>query len=161
MSHSWLLFGHCGTEVLLRKIMWSLQDDDSLFRSFVTIKPAAEKILSDGTDVDGTAKYRRARTESLEYLSELSFHHARESVTGILQFSSHYIVWKTSKLYMYEVAFSQPYLSKFNSNKLLIVQYFKFELCSYQFLNLQASVLPGGNKQIRDQLPFNWPIIVM
>jgi len=47
-------------------------------RSFVTIKLAAEKILSDGT-----AKYRRARTESLEYLSELSFHHARESVTGI------------------------------------------------------------------------------
>jgi hypothetical protein len=37
------------------------------------------------------------------------------------------------------------------SNTLLIVQYFKFELCSYQFnhllwltlLNLQASVLPG------------------
>jgi hypothetical protein len=28
-------------------------------RSFVTIKPAAEKILSDGT-----AKYQRARTES-------------------------------------------------------------------------------------------------
>ena len=47
-----------------------MQDDDSLLRSFVTIKPAAEKILSDGTDVDGTAKYRRARTESLEYLSE-------------------------------------------------------------------------------------------
>ena len=59
-----------------------MQDDDSLLRSFVTIKPAAEKILSDGTDVDGTAKYRRARTESLEYLSELSFHHARESVSG-------------------------------------------------------------------------------
>jgi hypothetical protein len=91
-----------------------MQDDDSLLRSFVTTKPAAEKILSDGTDVDGTAKYRRARTESLEYLS-------------------------------------QPYFSKFNSNTLLIVQYFKFELCSYQFnpfvwltlLNLQASVLPG------------------
>ena len=48
-----------------------------------TIKPAVEKILSDGTDVDGADKYRRARTESLEYLSELSFHHARESVTGI------------------------------------------------------------------------------
>ena len=62
----------------LLKIIWSMQDDDSLLRSFVTIKPAAEKILSDGT-----AKYRRARTESLEYLSELSFHHARESVTGI------------------------------------------------------------------------------
>ena len=74
-----------------------MQDDDSLLRSFVTIKPAAEKILSDGTDVDGTAKYRRARNESLEYLSELSVHHARESVTGIWQFSSHYIVWKTSK----------------------------------------------------------------
>ena len=66
--------------------------------SFVTIKLAAEKILSDGTDVDGTAKYRCARTENLEYLSELSFHHTRESVTGIWQFSSHYIVWKTSKL---------------------------------------------------------------
>jgi hypothetical protein len=60
-----------------------MQDDDSLLQSFITIKPAAEKILSDGTDVDGTAKYRRARTESLEYLSELFFHHARESVTGI------------------------------------------------------------------------------
>ena len=60
-----------------------MQDDDSLLRSFVTIKPAAEKILSDGTDVDGTAEYRCARTKSLEYLSELSFHHARESVTGI------------------------------------------------------------------------------
>ena len=59
-----------------------MQDDDSLLRSFVTIKSAAEKILSDGTDVDGTAKYRRARTESLEYLSELSSHHARESVSG-------------------------------------------------------------------------------
>jgi hypothetical protein len=32
-----------------------MQDDDSLLRSFVTIKPAAEKIPSDGTDVDGTA----------------------------------------------------------------------------------------------------------
>ena len=64
-------------------VIRSIQDDDSLLRSFVTIKPAAEKILSDGTDVDGTAKYRRARNESLEYLSELSFHHARESATGI------------------------------------------------------------------------------
>jgi hypothetical protein len=59
------------------------EDDDSLLRSFVTIKRAAEKILSDGTDVDGTDKYRKARTESLEYFLELSFHHARESVTGI------------------------------------------------------------------------------
>ena len=59
-------------------VIRSMQDDDSLLRSFVTIKPAAEKILSDGT-----AKYRRERNESLEYLSELSFHHARESVTGI------------------------------------------------------------------------------
>ena len=64
-------------------VIRSMQDDDSLLRSFVTIKPAAEKILSDGTNVAETAKYRRTRTESLEYLSELSFHHARESVTGI------------------------------------------------------------------------------
>jgi len=46
-----------------------MQNDDSLLRSFATIKLAAEKILSDGIDVDGTAKYRRARTESLKYLS--------------------------------------------------------------------------------------------
>jgi hypothetical protein len=51
-----------------------MQDDDSLLRNFVTIKPAAEKILSDGTDVDGIAKYRRARTESLEYLSAWYVH---------------------------------------------------------------------------------------
>ena len=74
-----------------------MQDEHSVLQSFVTIKPAAEKILSDGTDVDGTAKYRRAKTESLVYLSELSFHHTRESVPGIWQFSSHYIVWKTSQ----------------------------------------------------------------
>ena len=30
MSHSWLLFGHCGTEFLLRKIIWSMQDDESV-----------------------------------------------------------------------------------------------------------------------------------
>ena len=59
--------------VFAKEIIWSMQDDHSLLRSFVTIKPAAEKILSDGANVDGTAKYRRARTESLEYLSELSF----------------------------------------------------------------------------------------
>jgi hypothetical protein len=33
----------------------------------VAIKPAAEKILSDGTDVDGTAKYRRARNVNNMY----------------------------------------------------------------------------------------------
>jgi hypothetical protein len=33
-------------------VIRSMQDDDSLLWSFVTIKPAAEKILSDGTDVD-------------------------------------------------------------------------------------------------------------
>jgi hypothetical protein len=60
-----------------------MQDDDSVLQSFVTTKPAAEKILSDGTDVVGTAKYRRAKTESRVYLSELSFHHTRESVPGI------------------------------------------------------------------------------
>jgi hypothetical protein len=49
-----------------------MQDDDSLLRNFVTTKTAAEKILSEGTDVDGTAKYRRTRTESFEYLSGLS-----------------------------------------------------------------------------------------
>ena len=44
--------------------------------------------MAEAEDVDGTAKYRHARTESLEYLSELSFHHARESVTGMTVFES-------------------------------------------------------------------------
>jgi hypothetical protein len=29
MSHLWLLFGHCGTEFLLRKIIWSMQPHHS------------------------------------------------------------------------------------------------------------------------------------
>jgi hypothetical protein len=49
-----------------------MQDDDSLLWSFVTMKPAAEKILSDGTDVDGTVKYRRTRTESWVFITALS-----------------------------------------------------------------------------------------
>jgi hypothetical protein len=86
-----------------------MQDDDSLLRSFMTIKPAAEKILSDGTDVDGTAKYRRKRTKSLGYLSELSFHHARELVSGsafshikavIIEYQNRYSV--TRKTFFYE-----------------------------------------------------------
>jgi hypothetical protein len=141
--------------------------DDSLLQSFATIKPAAEKILSDGTDVDGTAKYRRARTESLEYLSELSFHHTRESALSRIKtvisdstLSSESSSKRKSSTRCTFAFFSELSFSldlRFNivkgssSNTLLIVQYFKFELCSYQFnhfvwltlLNLQASVLPG------------------
>jgi hypothetical protein len=145
--------------------------DDSLLQSFATIKPAAEKILSDRTDVDGTAKYRRARTESLEYLSELSFHHTRESVSGSALSRIKTVIsdstlssessskrkssTRCTFAFFGELSFSLDL--RFNivkgssSNTLLIVQYFKFELCSYQFnhfvwltlLNLQASVLPG------------------
>jgi hypothetical protein len=43
-----------------------MQDDDSLLWSFVTIKPAAEKILSDGTDVDGTAKCKNIHLISIK-----------------------------------------------------------------------------------------------
>jgi hypothetical protein len=42
-----------------------MKDYYSLLRSFVTIEFAANKILSGGTDLDGTAKYWRARTNSL------------------------------------------------------------------------------------------------
>ena len=50
LSHSESLF-------LLRKIILSMQEGESRLRSFVRISPAVEKILSDGTDVPGTAKY--------------------------------------------------------------------------------------------------------
>ena len=49
LSHSESLF-------LLRKIILSTQEGESRLRSFVRISPAVEKILSDGTDVPGTAK---------------------------------------------------------------------------------------------------------
>ena len=57
-------------------MIWSTTSDDSLFRSFVTISPADEKILSEGTDVAGTANTRFAITDNRGYLVSLSAHHS-------------------------------------------------------------------------------------
>jgi hypothetical protein len=54
-------------------MIWSTTSDDSLFRSFVTISPADEKILSEGTDVAGTA--------NRGYLVSLSAHHSSGDFT--------------------------------------------------------------------------------
>jgi hypothetical protein len=59
--------------VLVHKIIWSTTSDDILFRSFVTISPADEKIFSEGTDVAGTANTRFAITDSRGYLVERGF----------------------------------------------------------------------------------------
>ena len=56
-------------------MIWSTTSDDSLFRSFVTISPADEKILSEGTDVAGTVNTRFAITDNRWYLVSLSAHH--------------------------------------------------------------------------------------
>jgi hypothetical protein len=66
-----------------------MQDDDSLLQSFVTIKPAAEKILSDGTDVDGTAKYRtRKNRESCIFIGIIFSPHKRISSWHLTVFES-------------------------------------------------------------------------
>ena len=59
-------------------MIWSTTSDDSLFRSFVTISPADEKILSEGTDVAGTAN---TITDNRGYLVSLSAHHSSGDFT--------------------------------------------------------------------------------
>jgi hypothetical protein len=51
-------------------MIWSTTSDDSLFRSFVTISPADEKIFSEGTDAAGTVNTRFAITDNRGYLVE-------------------------------------------------------------------------------------------
>ena len=52
-------------------MIWSTTSDDSLFRSFVTISPADEKILSEGT-----ANTHFAITDNRGYLVSLSAHYS-------------------------------------------------------------------------------------
>ena len=46
---------------------------DSLFLSLLISRPIAEKIRSDGTDVEGTARTRQAIIAILEYSNSLFF----------------------------------------------------------------------------------------
>ena len=52
---------------------------DSLFLSLLISRPAAEKIRSDGTDVEGTARTFLAIIEILEYSNSFFFHHSKGS----------------------------------------------------------------------------------
>ena len=54
---------------LLKKMMLSTMALDSLFLSLLTRRPAAEKIRSDGMDVEGKANTRLAIIEILEYFN--------------------------------------------------------------------------------------------
>ena len=57
--------------------MLSIMADDSLFLSLLISRPAAEKILSDGMDVEDTTRIRLAIIEILEYFNSFFFHHSK------------------------------------------------------------------------------------
>ena len=58
-------------------MMLSTMSLDSLFLSLLISRPAAEKISSDGMDVDGKARTRLAIIEILEYFNSFFFHHSK------------------------------------------------------------------------------------
>ena len=58
-------------------MMLSTMSLDSLFLSLLISRPAAEKIRSDGMDVET----RLAIIEILEYFNSFFFHHSKESQT--------------------------------------------------------------------------------
>ena len=59
-------------------MMLSTMSLESLFLSLLISRPIAEKIRSDGTDVEGTARTRLAIIEILKYSNSLFFHHSRD-----------------------------------------------------------------------------------
>ena len=63
--------------------MLSTMSLDSLFLSLLISRPAAEKICSDGMDVEGTARTRLAIIENLRYMyfNSFFFHHTKGSHT--------------------------------------------------------------------------------
>ena len=62
--------------VFVLKMMLSTMALDSLFLSSVISMPVAEKIRSDGMDVDGKARARLAIVVILEYFNSFFFHHS-------------------------------------------------------------------------------------
>ena len=59
--------------------MLSTMSLDSLLLSLLISRPAAEKIRSDGTDVEGTARTHLAIIEILEYFNLFFFHRSKGS----------------------------------------------------------------------------------
>ena len=55
-------------------MMLSTMSPDSLFLTLLIRRPAAEKIRSDGMDVEGKARTRLAIIEILEYFNSFFFH---------------------------------------------------------------------------------------
>ena len=58
-------------------MMLSTMSLDSLFLSLLISRTAAEKIRSDGMDVEGTARTRLAIIEILEYFNSFFSHHSK------------------------------------------------------------------------------------
>ena len=62
--------------VFVLQMMLSTMALDSLFLSLLISRPVAEKIRSDGMDVEGKARTRLAIIEILEYFNSFFFHHS-------------------------------------------------------------------------------------
>ena len=65
-------------------MMLSTMALDSLFLSLLISRPAAEKIRSDGMDVEGKTRTRLAIIEILEYFNSFFFHHLRENRSPVM-----------------------------------------------------------------------------
>ena len=82
------------TLFLLRKMMLSTSSLDSLFRNLFRRSPAALKILSEGTDVAGTARMRLATVATWGNRCSFFRHQLRGSASGSI-FSARYS-WSSS-----------------------------------------------------------------
>ena len=88
---------------------------DSLFLSLLISRPAAEKIRSDGMDLEGKARSRLAIIEILEYFNSFFFHHSKES-----QFCDglcYHVIKLINFLFCYGMANIIVYLRRINNLK--------------------------------------------
>ena len=77
--------------LLLTKISLSIDSESSAARSFVTVPPAVEKTRSDGTDVAGEQRTRRASIANFGKFAELTFHQSNGLILVLTGLSFAYI----------------------------------------------------------------------
>ena len=88
---------------------------DSLFLSLLTSRPAAEKMRSDGMDVEGTTRTHLAINEILEYFNSFFFQHSKgsQSCNGLC----YHVIKLQNCLFCCGVANNIVYLRRVNNLK--------------------------------------------